>query len=173
MRSKIPSLRKRGLLERGRRLIRSSVPDLVERDGEAFFQTGRLVVKTLQNFIQTVRDRDLSSLRWYYSSDFAGCCLGLDRLTLDSVKDGIHCYRFFSSEDACDRGGAVMEWRSYLAGFAETEEIGLHLHRLEAWEPHRPVVTTVRFEHIGKLSGEKSSSIDRAYFRIVWERVGN
>ncbi len=173
MRSKISVPRKRGLFERGRSLIRSSVPDLVERDGEAFFQTGRLVVKTLQNFIQAVQDRDFSRLRWYYSSHFAGNCLGLDRLALDSVKDGIHFYRFFNTEEACDRGRAVMEWRSYLSGFAETEEIGLHLHRLESWEPHHPLVTTVRFEHIGKLPGEERPGIDRAFFRIVWERVGD
>lgn len=173
MRSKISSPRKPGLLERGRRLIRSSVPDLVERDGEAFFQTGRLVVKTLQSFMQAVRDRDFTSLRRYYSSRFAGYCLGLDRLILESVKDDIHFYRFFNAEDACDQERAVMEWQSYFAGFAETEEIGLHLHRLEAWEPHRPLVTTVRFEHIGKLPGEERPIIDRAYFHIMWERGGD
>lgn len=173
MRQKTLRMHKPGLLERSRLLIRSSFPDLIEKDGEAFFQTGRLVVETLKKFIETVRAGKLSTLRWFYSSHFSGSSLGLNHLALDSVKDDVRIYHNFSDEKACNRDEAVAEWTSYLAGFAATEEISLHLHRLESWTPHRPLITTIRFEHIGTPYGAERAGIDRAYFRVAWIRTGN
>ncbi len=165
--------RKPNLWERSRLLVRNSIPSFIERDGETFFQTGRLVVETLKRFIETACNARLCSLRWFYASHFSGRFLGLNALGLDSAKDGILVSRLCSSEEACRQEEAVAEWQSYLAGFAETEEIALHLHRLEAWAPQQPLVTTVRFEHIGRRFGAQRSGIDRAQFRIVWERTGD
>ncbi|PYX89513.1 MAG: hypothetical protein DMG67_14915, partial [Acidobacteria bacterium] len=54
--------------------------------------------------------------------------------------------------------------------FDQTEELSLHLHKIENWKAAGPLVTSVRFEHIGIPRGAKTSCIDRAYFRVVWER---
>ncbi len=173
VRSKILSLRKPGLVERGRQLIRGSIPGLIERDGEAFLQTGRLVLGTLKGFMEAVRKHNWSGLRWYYSSKFSGSFLGLNHLSLDSDKDDIRIYRFVGSDTPCRREDAVTEWSSYIANFTDTEEIGLHLHRLESWDPAYPVVATIRMEHIGRPYGAERAGIDRAYFKVAWERVGN
>jgi ASPIC/UnbV protein/VCBS repeat protein len=173
VRPKTLKMSKPGLLERGRTLIRSSFPDLIEKDGEVFFQTGRLVVETLQKFIETIRSGQLSTLRWFYSSQFSGSRLGLTHQALDSVKDDVRIYRALSDAKACNRDEAVAEWTSYLAGYAATEEISLNLHRLESWRPHRPLITTIRFEHIGTPYGAERAGIDRAYFRVAWIRIGS
>src|SRR5438046_508256 len=53
------------------------------------------------------------------------------------------------------------------------EEFALHLHRLENWNGTGPLIGSVRFEHIGTIKGAKRPSIDRAYFRMAWERQGD
>jgi hypothetical protein len=166
-------MRKPSMLERSRLLIRSAFPELIEQDGETFFQTGRLVVETLKRFIATIQSGELSTLRWFYSSQFSGSRLGLNHLALDSVKDDVRIYRSFSDDRPCNRDEAVAEWTSYVGGFSATEEIALHLHRLESWRPNRPLITTIRFEHIGTSYGAERSGIDRAYFRFAWVRTGN
>jgi hypothetical protein len=173
VRSKDLVTHKSNLWERSRVLVRNSIPSFIEKDGETFFQTGRLVVETLKRFVESMSSCRLCSLRWFYASHFSGTMLGLNDPRLDSEKDDIRVFRFPDLKKPCDREEAVAEWHSYLAGFVETEEMALHLHRLEAWAPHRPLVTIIRFEHIGRRFGAERSGIDRAQFRVSWERAGD
>jgi hypothetical protein len=173
VRTKALKMHKPGLLERSRLLLRRASPNLIERDGEEFFQTGRLVVEMLEKFIQTIRAGKLPTLRWFYSAQFSGSRLGLNQLSLDSAKDNVHIYHPFIDDKTSNRDEAVAEWTSYIASFTSTEEIALHLHRLESWRPNHPLITTIRFEHIGTPRSAERAGIDRSYFRIAWTRNGH
>jgi len=49
---------------------------------------------------------------------------------------------------------------------------GLYIHRLETWRGADVVTGTVRFELIGTPVGEARAGIDRAFFRMTFERAG-
>ena len=159
-------------LKRSKTLVRATVPDFIEQDGEAFFQTGRLIVQTLQRLASSLRQAQWREVREFYASGFSGEELGLNRLELKSERDGISEYKFLADSRPADRSGALSEWRRYTESFQEIEELSLHLDRLEKWQASGPVVATVRFEHIGKTRGAARTCIDRARFRMVWERRG-
>src|SRR4029077_11263853 len=101
-----------------------------------------------------------------YAPGFQGSPLGLASLRPVGEKDGIATLRFTAAKGTVDRGAAVEEWRAYLDGFSAIEEIGLHLHRVEAWEAGGEVRGLVRFEVIGTPKGHARSGIDRALFRM-------
>ncbi|HEY6251379.1 MAG TPA: CRTAC1 family protein [Candidatus Angelobacter sp.] len=153
-------------------LSRAPFLDSIERKGELFFQTGRLLVDTLAKFSASLKTRQFSSLAEFYHPEFCGNRLGLSDLKLESERDGICTQKFCGDDSIVALAGALAEWRRYIESFEETEEISLYLHRLEEWEPGRTIVATVRFEHIGTPYGAKRSCIDRAYFRTSWERAG-
>ncbi len=160
-------------LKRSQRLARATVPDLIEKDGEEFFQTGRSIVGTLKHLAASLRRSQWNEAREFYASGFLGEALGLNRLQVGAERDGIHRYIFNRDPAPMDRTDALAEWQAYLEAFAEVEEFSLHLDRLESWRAPETVVTSVRFEHIGRLRGAKRPCIDRAYFRVAWERKGD
>lgn len=143
-----------------------------EKNGEKFFQTGRSVVSTLQEITLCLRSLQFSKLEQLYSSRFAGTDLGLNHRVRDQELDGILIDRFVARDKFTNSRPALLEWRAYLDSFDHTEEMAMHLHRVEEWRGSGPLITSVRFEHIGALRGAKKSSIDRAYFRVAWERDG-
>jgi hypothetical protein len=59
-----------------------------------------------------------------------------------------------------------------LDGFESIEEVGLYIHRLEDWQGSGNVVASVRFELIGTPKGERQPGIDRALFRMHFDRNG-
>ncbi len=160
-------------LQRGRILARATFPDFIEADGERFFQTGKLIVNTLARFGESVRNAQLNKVEQFYDRDFAGSSLGLARCALKAEKDGICEYRFESGDTPIGREQALAEWNDYIASFTQTEEFALHLHRLESWDGTGPLIGSVRFEHIGTMRGATRPCIDRALFRMAWERRGD
>ena len=158
-------------LKRSRILARASVPGFIEQDGEQFFQTGRRIVSWLDQFGKSLRTLMTSSMELFYSSSFSGTSLGLTNLVPAQERNGISEFLFQSDNQPRAKAEALNEWHAYMASFAETEELALHLHKLESWDGRGPVAT-VRFEHIGRTCRAQRSSIDRAYFRMTWEDTG-
>jgi hypothetical protein len=142
----------------------------IERQGEEFFQTGRRVVNTLQEIAECLKSLQFSRLEQFYSSRFSGTSLGINDPVLEQERDGILTHRFALRNEFTEHRLALSEWRTYFQSFDHTEEIALHLHRVEEWKRSKPLITTIRFEHIGTLRGALRSSMDRAYFRVAWER---
>lgn len=142
----------------------------IEKNGEEFFQTGRLVVNTLKEIAGCLKLFQSSKLEQFYSPRFAGSNLGLNHLSQEKEQDGVLIHRFVSGDTFSGIPTAISEWRAYIQSFDHIDEIGMHLHRVEEWKSSEPLITSVRFEHIGTLRNAKRSSIDRAYFRLTWER---
>ncbi|HEX4963484.1 MAG TPA: VCBS repeat-containing protein, partial [Thermoanaerobaculia bacterium] len=140
--------------------------DHLDRRGREFFETGRAVVTALDRLAGDLSHHDFAAAGGVYAPDFHGSSLGLTSFQPVARKDGIETLRLAAAKGTTDRGGAVEEWRSYLDGFESIEEIGLHLHRVEAWEAGGEVTGLVRFETIGTLKGHARSGIDRALFRM-------
>lgn len=138
-----------------------------EKDGRAFYENGREVVLTLGRLASALEARDLAAVQGFYDSEFQGRRLGLTRLVPAGEKDGVAVFRF-APEGAADRQDALVEWAAWLAGFDSLEEVGLHVHRLERWDPERRVAV-VRFEAIGTQRGRSEPGIDRALFRMAFE----
>jgi hypothetical protein len=157
--------------KRGRMLVLGSLADSIEREGEEFLQSGKLIVNTLKVIGKSIQTGRLSALDQFYAPEFVGSQLGLTHPIFDSQRDGVR-RETFAQGALCGKDEALDDWRAYVDSFTEIEEASFHLHRLEEWESAAPLVTRIRFELIGTLRGEKRSSIDRAYFRVVWERVG-
>lgn len=134
--------------------------------GRAFFEAGRGAVEHLRELRHALEARDLSAVSGFYAEGFRGTSLGLVRSERIGEKDGLETFRFVSSGQAADREAAVAEWRTWLDSFESIEEIGLHVHRVEAWEAGGPVTAEVRFEAIGTRRGRPRSGIDRALFRM-------
>ncbi|HSS49986.1 MAG TPA: hypothetical protein VLX28_13705, partial [Thermoanaerobaculia bacterium] len=143
--------------------------DHLEREGKQFFDTGRAAVMALDRLSGALTRRDFAAASEVYAPGFQGSPLGLANLRPVGEKDGIATLSFAAAKDTkgtADRGAAVEEWRTYLDGFSAIEEIGLHLHRVEAWEAGGEVTGLVRFEVIGTPKGHARSGIDRALFRM-------
>jgi hypothetical protein len=145
----------------------------IDRQGEEFFQTGRLLVETLARFIESVRVLETSPLQRFYAPDFSGHKLGLCNPSLKSEQDGISIHRFASNDAPCTSEESISDWQAYVNSFDVIEEIALHLHRLEEWRSRGAITASVRFEHIGRLRGATRSCIDRAYFRMQWQLHGD
>jgi hypothetical protein len=152
-------------------LITGAVMTLRHMDetGREFFETGRGAVETLGRLSAALEKRDFAAAEALYSPGFHGSPLGLAGLRKAAEKDGIETFRFAASPGAQDRGAAVAEWRQYLDGFQSIEELALHVHRVEAWDPDGAITAKVRLEAIGTPRGRLQPGIDRALFRMRFE----
>lgn len=155
----------------GRTHVRLPFLESIDRAGERFYQTGRLLVRTLASFAEALKKS--FTLDGFYARDFSGLDLGLNKLRLKTEKDGILIHSFTASQATLNGEEAAAEWRKYLQAFDEVEELSLHLHRLEEWKRGNSVTAIVRFEHIGRARGAGRTCIDRAYFRTCWQRAGD
>lgn len=140
------------------------------RGGQQFFLEGKAVVETLDRFSAALRGRDLAAVEGLYSPSFQGRPLGLTSLRRTERRDGIDAFQLTPGGSASDRGAAVAEWGTYLAGLASIDEAGLHLDRLRSWDGDE-VEALVRFELIGTPRGAARAGIDRALFRVRFERA--
>lgn len=143
----------------------------IERKGEQFFQTGKSIAMFLREFSKSLARRDCREIQAYYTESFAGKSLGVTDLRISAEREGITSCAFHADAKVLKRQDAAVEWGAYIASFEDTEEVGLYLHRLHKWAPSRPIEATVRFEHIGKPSKAVRPCIDRAYFRMAFERT--
>ncbi|HSL23737.1 MAG TPA: CRTAC1 family protein [Vicinamibacterales bacterium] len=143
----------------------------IDRRGLAFYESGRAIVQTLTPFAAAIAANDADAIARFYSAEYAGTRLGLSTRVLAGEKDGVRHYRQRSDNAPADRAAAVAEWRQYRASFSAIEEVALHIDdRVEQWGGSS-LVATVRFEAIGTPRGEPRSGIDRARFRLTFDRT--
>ncbi len=142
------------------------VANMVERSGWQFFNTGKSAVDTLGRMAQGMKTGDFSAVEACFADSYAGQHLGLANQQLTSERDGVRIAAFTSDGSAADRQSALDEWRAYLAGFEQVDEVGLYVHRLESWKDPEDIVLSARFELIGKPHGAPRSGIDRGFFRL-------
>lgn len=157
-----------GLLILGTAIYWGSVA-YIEKVGWAFFNKGRDVVATLSELAKALQARNFDTVEGLYTADFSGRQLGFTQLKLTDERDGVRIYAFQSTGAVQDRQAARADWQVYLASFEATEEIQLHVHRLEKWQGKGDIVASVRYELIGKPTGEPQTGIDRAYFRMHFD----
>ncbi len=138
----------------------------MDTQGREFFAAGRGAIELLGRLAQALQTRDFVAAERLYALDFRGMPLGLTTPERVGERDGVETGRFIASEERTDRRSVLAEWRAYLEGFASVEELSLHFHRVEAWEPDGEVTAQVRFETIGMLRGRRWPGIDRALFRM-------
>jgi len=60
-------------------VVRATLPDFIEKDGEEFFSTGKLIVNTLQRLAAALRESRWQDVRKFYASTFSGEGLCLNR----------------------------------------------------------------------------------------------
>ena len=145
----------------------------IDSVGWRFFNTGKTIVQTLHPLSRALKAGDLEAASGHFTESFAGTELGLNRLEPALERDGMRIYRFGGGGGQTDRARALDEWRRYLDGFAEVEEVGLYIHRVEDWSDEERVVASVRFELIGTPRGEAFSGIDRGFFRMDFVPAGD
>jgi hypothetical protein len=143
----------------------------ITRTGLDFFNSGRDVVLLLGEIAVEIRNGDASDIKPHLSETFTGHKLGLTHMALTGQRDGIRLYSFQSDGPTGNRKEAVAEWQTYVDGFVSIETVGLHLHRLEEWGSNDKLVASIRYELIGTPIGESEPGIDRAFFRMGFERI--
>jgi hypothetical protein len=154
----------------------------LDRRGRRFYAAGRSVVDALDELGGAVLARDLDGVRGAYAGDYRGRPLGLGALAEAAAaagvaaeeKDGVRIVRLVvpaggSAEADLGAAGASAGWELYLEGFAEIEEAGFHLDRLEEWRG-KELAARVRFELIGKPRGAPRAAIDRALLEVRFRR---
>ncbi len=149
-------------------VISSSAMDTMDKNGWRFFNTGKEVVQTLGRLGKAIEAKNPGAVEGFYDAKFKGRRLGLNSLELATEKDGIRKLRMKSDGSADTPSAAVEEWRAYVDSFESISEAGVHVHRLEKWKDE--LIASVRFELIGIPKGSSRSAIDRAYFRMKFER---
>ena len=157
-----------GLLVLGTAVYWGSVA-YIETVGWAFFNKGRDVVATLSDLAKALQARNFDAVEGLYTADFSGPQLGFSQLKLTDERDGVRIYAFQSTGAMQDRQAARAGWQAYLAAFEVTEEIQLHVHRLEKWQGKGDIIASVRYELIGQPTGEPQTGIDQAYFRMHFD----
>ncbi len=140
-----------------------------ESNGRAFYTAGRSIVDSLDLMARAVRSRDLAALEGIYSPDYGGSDLGLNTLEPVNEKDEVRILRQRSAGPVQGRSAALDEWRAYLSGFQSIDEVQMHIHLLEDWDPDGGLVASVRYELIGTPVGERHAGIDRAYWRMRFD----
>ncbi|MDP6038121.1 MAG: CRTAC1 family protein [Candidatus Latescibacteria bacterium] len=143
----------------------------VDRVGWEFFNKGRDAVIVLNKIAKAMKESDLKAVETLYSSAFQGRSLGINNMQMVEERDGVRIYAFQPSGETQNRQAAMAEWQQYLDSFETIEEVGMYVHRMEKWQGTDDIVASVRFELIGTPKGEQQSSIDRAYFRVHFQRA--
>ncbi|HXU44818.1 MAG TPA: hypothetical protein VN783_04790, partial [Thermoanaerobaculia bacterium] len=144
----------------------------IDSSARRFLDSGKGAVACLDGLAKAVKARDAAGIAARVSKSFAGRSLGLGALGPGSVKDGVHIAPFVARGALPDRDAFVAAWRRYLASFQSIDEVALHVHLLEEWSGD-DVVATVRYELIGTPRGAPFSGIDRAIFRMRFERAAS
>ena len=142
----------------------------VDRRGVAFFESGHdIVTLALDPFAAALKANDAAAMDRAYAGDFAGTRLGLTTRDAAPVKDGVKQFVQKSDNAPEDRTAALAEWHAYRDGFASIDAAELHIDQLEEWGGST-LGATIRFEVIGTPKGAPQSGIDRARFRMTFDR---
>ena len=142
----------------------------IDRRGVAFFESGRDIVGALDPFSTALAADDADGMSRLYAANFSGTRLGLLTRDLADERDGVRRFVQKSDGAAVDRTGALAEWLAYRESFASIDEAGLHIDQIEEWGGSH-LVATVRFEVIGTPKGAPQAGIDRARFRMGFDRT--
>lgn len=140
----------------------------VDRRGEEFFSSGRLLVAFLGRLGGFLKGRQFHELKKLYSPTFSGPLLGLNNVGPVSERDGIQRAEIRSLNAGANAANAVAEWKSYIESFERIEELSIHLHRLDEWKQPGRLSASVRFELIGMRSEGMSTVVDRATLGMSW-----
>ena len=140
----------------------------IDQEGAAFFESGRTLISFLSRMGRSLKQGEMTELHHFYDAAFAGKRLGLNEFSPVSERDGICRVQFRPADLVVNRQCAIDEWKAYLGGFRQIEELSLHVHRFEDWRTTDKLTAIVRFELIGTRNGEDVSAIDRAHFRMAW-----
>ena len=141
----------------------------LDQSGLAFFHTGSRVVASLDDLAGAFSAGEFNDGSRAFSLKYSGTSLGLTQPVQFELRDGVGRFRFESTGRTLDRGGALVEWQTYLASFLSIENLSLYLDRLDDWENPTRIGATVRLELIGHLRGAPQPSVDRATFRFRYE----
>lgn len=146
---------------------------IVDRRGVAFFNSGRDIVNTaLDPMGKALKQRDLKAVGELYADGFSGRRLALLTGKTSGTKDGVQQIVFSPDDTREDKAAALASWQTYLDSFDEIQTAELHIDTLEEWGG-TPLVATIRFEVIGRPKGAAQAGIDRARFRMSFERFDN
>jgi len=143
----------------------------IEIQGERFFQTGRRIVTALDSLATFLRQAEFSSIGRHYGSSCSVSSFLVAENSDSADRDGIHRFSFSASDVTRGKEGAIQGWRRYLQLFTEIEQLSLCLERIESGLADEALVTTVRLELIGTLSGQARSGVDRVMFQVAWDRT--
>jgi ASPIC/UnbV protein/VCBS repeat protein len=149
--------------------IVGSICRLIDREGEAFFRSGQMLVGFLNRMGRALRQNNSGELKHLYDESFSGRRLGIIDLSPISERDGVQRAEFRPVGGDIDRQTAIEEWLTYISGFDQIDDLSLHLYRIEEWRKSSQLLASVRFELIGTRHRGKTSGIDRAYFRMAWQ----
>jgi ASPIC and UnbV/FG-GAP-like repeat len=151
-----------------RRILPGPLVKSIDKQGEVFFESGRLVVQTLDALAQLLKSRDFDSVANLYDRAFTGHRFSI--APNDLLEEAAHIRRgaFHSASAVSGCQEATGVWQSYLDRFASIEQLSLHLECLEKLHEDGRIETSVRLELIGALLGEVRPGVDRLNFRVVW-----
>jgi hypothetical protein len=145
----------------------------LDRQGQAFFETGRAVDEALGRFAQAFQQADPAGLRAGHAKDYRGPALGLTARHPAGERDGVRRLRLGrapaaagTAAAALDATAAVSEWLTFRRGFHTVWEARFHLDRIASWEPDREVRATAALEVIGTPADGPRSAVDRATLRL-------
>ena len=109
----------------------------IRREEREFDRRGRDVVELLDRMGAALAARDLSTLEQIYDKSFRGKRLGLADLSQEwpqILPKGARIVRLHQVAPGMARPAvALAEWRDYLAGFDEIEQVRMRLERLDRW----------------------------------------
>ena len=146
---------------------------LIDQRGVQFFNAGRDIVDgSLTQLGAAVREQNPEALERLFSPRYDGHPLGLLSLTAADRTDGVQRLTFASSTARADREAVIREWLAYRSTFSRMTEVGFHIDQLEAWGG-TTLIATVRFEAIGLPQGATEEGIDRARYRMSFERTAD
>ncbi len=153
-----------------RRILPGRLARNIDRQGELFFESGRLIVETLDALARLLKRRDFGSAGNLYDRAFTGHRFSIAPDDLLEEADHIRRGAFHpaSAVSGCEEATGV--WQSYLDPFASIEQLSLHLEGLEKLHDDGRIETSIRLELIGVLIGEVRPGVDRLNFRVVWHR---
>ncbi len=140
----------------------------LDRQGETFFQAGRLVATTLETLAKRLKQQDFASTADLYAGSFAGHGFSISASDLGEEANHIRRGSFHAASPLSGREEAIREWRMYLHPFSHIEQLSLHLDAIERIHTDGHIETRVRLELIGILLGESRSGVDRLAFQVTW-----
>ncbi len=143
----------------------------VDSRGWDFFNTGKAILDAGAPFSKALKAKNPSGLDGFFSQDYKGTLLGLNKLGKLDDKDGIRRLAFVGGGDANGAAAGAAEWKQYLDAFESVEEAAIYVHELTDFTASSGPEAVLRYELIGTPKGSKQSGIDRAFIKAKFEKT--